>query len=373
MTDEIIHQLHSLDPAERRQAIIRLANDRNPESLPLLASVYRSDPVPELRDLALKAGRYIRDLASATPPKPGSAPVPDSSQAVSKRDAELAQNYLDAAISCYAHGDTARTIENLGKAISLNPALQKETVVANLASLSMNMPVAWAVPILMHPDRRAEYIAQIGGKRKLKRRQQHGKDAEKATWNNVLIDFILFAVTLALASMAFLIFSLDAIEDMFDMASTPVTASQLDTLYSASLAFLLIFAIFNAIFSALSLAMQGAAIHFAATTFFGGDGTLAYLYRRMVPFQTYVVLGASAAIIALTLFGSTGALLLLLPLAATVGMVAYYFALSSLIGEVYNFGAGAGCGALILGSILLAALSFGGQLVLITALDRLMG
>lgn len=372
MTDEIIHQLHSLDPAERRQAIIRLANDRNPESLPLLASVYRSDPVPELRDLALKAGRYIRSSANAALPKPGSSPAPDSSQAVSKRDAELAQNYLDAAIGYHAHGDTARTIENLGKAINLNPALQKETVFVNLASLAMNMPVAWAAPILMHPDRRAEYIAQIGGKRKLKRRQ-HGKGAEKATWDNVLIDFILFAVVLALASMAFLIFSLDAIEDMFDMASTPVTASQLDTLYSASLAFLLIFAIFNAVFSALSLAMQGAAVHFAATTFFGGDGTLAYLYRRMVPFQTYVVLGASAAIIALTLFGSTGALLLLLPIAATVGMVVYYFALSSLIGEVYSFGAGAGCGALILGSILLAALSFGGQLVLITALDRLMG
>jgi len=173
--------------------------------------------------------------------------------------------------------------------------------------------------------------------------------------------------------MALLLFGLDAIEEAFDATPTSVTASQLDILTSASLAFLLVFAILNAVFSALSLALQGAAIHFAATSFFGGDGTLVYLYRRMVPFQTVVLLGTSAAIIALTLFGSTGTLLLLIPMAMTAGLVIYYFVLSSLIGEVYAFGAGSGCGALIVGGVLLGALSFGGQFVLMSLLERLIG
>jgi hypothetical protein len=375
MSDEITRLLRSPDPAQRRQGIMRLADARSPAALPLLADIYRSDPVPELRELALKAGRYIRGPAGAAPTAAGTsavAPAPGRSQAVSKRDAELARIHLDAAINFHAHGDPARAVENLGKAISLNPALEKETLFANLTLSVMGLPVASALPILVHPDRRAEFMAQVGGKRKLKRKQAHGKGAEKATWDNVLIDFILFAVVLALVTMAFLVFSLDAIEEAFEASATSVTADQLDTFYSASMAFLIVFAIFSAVISAFSLAIQGLAIHFAATTFFGGDGTLAYLYRRMVPFQTVIALGTSAAIIALTLFGSTGTLLLLIPLAMTVGTVVYYYVLSSLIGEVYNFGAGSGCGALLIGGILLAALSVGGQIVLVSLLNRLM-
>jgi len=379
MTDEITRLLHSPDPDERRRAIIRLANQRDPAALPLLADVYRNDPLLELRELALKAGRFVREPAGAARAEPAlptvsePTPAPDRPQAASKRDIELAKSHLDAAIEFNAHGDPARAVEHLGKAISLNPALERDTLFANLVMSVMGLPVAWAMPTLVHPDRRADYIAQIGGKRKLKRQQAHGKGAEKATWDNVLIDFILYAVVLALATMALLLFGLDAIEEAFDATSTSVTASQLDILTSASLAFLLVFAILNAVFSALSLALQGAAIHFAATSFFGGDGTLVYLYRRMVPFQTVVLLGTSAAIIALTLFGSTGTLLLLIPMAMTAGLVIYYFVLSSLIGEVYAFGAGSGCGALIVGGVLLGALSFGGQFVLMSLLERLIG
>jgi len=378
MTDPINDLLHSPDPAQRRRAIMQLAEARDPAALPLLADIYRNDPMPELRELALKAGRYIRQPVGATRahPEPAttsqSAPALARPQEVSKRDAELAKSHLDAAINFHALGDPARAVEYLGKAISLNPALEKDRLFANLVMSVMGQPVAAALPVLVHPDRRAEYIARLGGKRKLKHKQAHGKGAEKATWDNVLIDFILFAVVLALVTIAFLVFSLDAIEEAFDSAAMSATSPQLDTLYSANLAFLLVFALLSAVMSAISLAIQGMAIHFAATTFFGGDGTLAYLYRRMVPFQTMVVLGTSAAIIALTLFGSTGTLLLLIPIAMTAGTVVYYFVLSSMIGEVYDFGAGSGCGALVIGGILLAALSFGGQLVLVSLLNRLM-
>jgi len=67
MFDQYIQQLASQDVAERRQAIIALGNAGNPQALPTLANVYRTDPDPALRELALKAGRYIKGLTLTAP------------------------------------------------------------------------------------------------------------------------------------------------------------------------------------------------------------------------------------------------------------------------------------------------------------------
>ena len=60
MIDQWIQQLKSPDPEQRRQAIVALANTRDPAALAPLAAIYRGDPEPALREMALKAGRYIR-------------------------------------------------------------------------------------------------------------------------------------------------------------------------------------------------------------------------------------------------------------------------------------------------------------------------
>ena len=63
--EQLIQQLRSPDAAQRRQAIMALANMRDPAALQPLAHIYRNDPDTELRELALKAGRYIRQAADA--------------------------------------------------------------------------------------------------------------------------------------------------------------------------------------------------------------------------------------------------------------------------------------------------------------------
>src|SRR5258708_5931480 len=67
MFDQYIQQLASQDAAQRRQAIIALGNAGNPQALPALANIYRTDPDPVLRELALKAGRYIKGLTLTSP------------------------------------------------------------------------------------------------------------------------------------------------------------------------------------------------------------------------------------------------------------------------------------------------------------------
>jgi hypothetical protein len=364
MIDDLLNQLHSADPNHRRQAIMALANTQDPAVLPHLADIYRNDPDPLLRDLALKAGRYIRQASDDG--QPSGEPPP-----ISERDQEMAKGYLESAIGFHTRGDHARAVENLGKALSINPALPKETYVANLIVAATGLGVEFAVPMLTHPDRRAAFIEQLGGKSKLKKKQTHGKGAEKATWENVLIDFGIFTLVVALAVIAVMVFSISTIEDTANDAPSSLTSSQLDTLYTASIIFIIVFAIFTGLATSINVLVQGAAVHVAATTVFGGDGTLVYLYRRLVPFQTIIMFISAAVFVFMTLTGSPEVLCFLLPMSLAGGTIVYYYWLSKLIGEVYNFGAGSGCGALLIGSILLGALSFAGQYVLISILEML--
>ncbi len=83
MFDRYLAQLKSADPAERKQAIISLGKLGNFAAMPALADTYRTDPDPELRDLARKAGLAIRQRnpnmsgADVAPSAPSSS-VPSS-------------------------------------------------------------------------------------------------------------------------------------------------------------------------------------------------------------------------------------------------------------------------------------------------------
>ena len=70
----LLAQLNDFDPAVRKQAIIALGRSKDPGALPYLATVVRTDPEQELRDLARKAGQYIQQNAAAAPPPAPAAP-----------------------------------------------------------------------------------------------------------------------------------------------------------------------------------------------------------------------------------------------------------------------------------------------------------
>jgi tetratricopeptide (TPR) repeat protein len=390
MLEDTIPQLHSSDPGQRRAAIIALANSRDPAALKPLATVYRTDPDPELRELALKAGRYIRQSASEdAPPAQTSAGMPVQAdgavaadlnvaaqavppkQAVSARDAELAKNYLDAATTYHIEGDKARAIENLGKALSLNPDLRKDSFTANLIMMLTGRSVQDAMPILIHPDRRAELIASLGGKRKLRKQQSHGKDADKATWDNVMMDLGMYWLVVTLSLMAIFVAVMKPIRDMVNAMPT-ATNADLDALFGASVIGLVMLAVIYGISSALSLLVQGAAIHAAATYILAGDGTLVYLYKRLVPFMTAAALVFAGLFVCLALFGSVTEFWCLVPMILSGGTVVMVYYMSRLIGEVYNFGAGSGCGAILIGGVLLAVLSYAANYALLSLLGGLL-
>lgn len=363
---EAQEQLHSADPDQRRQAIIALANSRDLAALKPLAEVFQHDPDPALRELALKAGRYLRRYAAP-------AAAPEEAQ-VSERDRQLAQNLLDAATTYHLNGDKGRAIDALGKALSLNPALRKESFVANLIMSLTETSVDEALPLLTHPDRRHALVERVGGKRRVVNRQAYGPGAESATWDNVLTDFVLYALVMALSVVTILLFALDTLRDLIESAPTnSLTPGELDALFNASVVGLALFGGFYGIYSALMLALQGGAIHLIATFFFGGDSPLVYLYRRLVPFQTYFMLALALIFVALALTGSAVEFWLTIPLILMAVSVGAGYWIARLVGEVYHFGTGLGCLSLILGGVLIAIVAALGNAVLVSLFGAAFG
>jgi len=155
--------------------------------------------------------------------------------------------------------------------------------------------------------------------------------------------------------------------------STAGASADLDDLFAASVIGLVILAVVYGIGSVISLMIQGGSIHIAATYILAGDGTLVYLYRRLVPFQTLVALGLSGAFVLLVLMGSAAEIWFLTPILMLLGSIGVWYKMSELVGEVYNFGWGTGCAAIFLGSILLAMLSCGANYVIAAILSGLLG
>lgn len=132
----LLAQLNDFDPAVRKEAVVALARSKDPAALPYLATVVRTDPEPELRDLARKAGQYIQQHASAgaaeapatappapviTPlaapePPPAAAPPPKPATPTPAPDEPI--GYLSRPYSTYEAED-AEALAALGVAAGL--------------------------------------------------------------------------------------------------------------------------------------------------------------------------------------------------------------------------------------------------------------
>lgn len=376
MLDSLLQQLQHPDPAERKQAIIALANAKDPAALPALQFLYQNDPELELREMALKAGRYIQMAQSkqsapppgasagsgSTPPPPPPPQYSSSTEEITQRDIELSRGYLDATTGYFTQGDRGRAIESLGKALALNPKLQREPFAANLIVTLTGRPVSEGVPLLINPQSRADLVTKMGGKPKLKV-QDHGKGADTATWSNVLIDLSLYAIITILATLAVFTVGLDGLQDFYDqysslsMVESYGTQEEIDwdVMSDISLALLIPIAIAAGIGSVVGLVLQAAGIHVAATMVLGGNGTLVYLLRRYVPFQTIVALiYGLVGVIMFVLLPSQPDMITIIAFLSVPASIALIYFSAALVADVYAFGWGSGCGAILIGGIIVS-------------------
>src|SRR5688572_21145837 len=72
--------LQSDNPQKRRQAIVALGKSGDPHALKPLADAYKNESDPQLRELALKAGRHLRKELSSVEVEAEPAPSYSSAE-----------------------------------------------------------------------------------------------------------------------------------------------------------------------------------------------------------------------------------------------------------------------------------------------------
>jgi len=211
MFDDLIRQLQDFDPNARRTAIIALGKTKNASALRPLAEVVLKDSDPELRDLARKAGIYIRretgleaeptaprrrikqtgTLPQATTPEPdfnprrrgvtfmqeqaddreinprlqpeemptdGKGPVRGKTYRVPPAAVSRAHAYTEAALTDHTDGRKSRAMKNLTEALSLNPNLINDDYYNNVAAIVTGLSNMEAMASIVNPAQRDRFI-----------------------------------------------------------------------------------------------------------------------------------------------------------------------------------------------------------------------
>lgn len=157
--EHLLKQLQSADADQRRQAILALERTADPRALPALAHVYHHDPDPDLRELALTAGRFIQQQANRRPAGKAPAPAPEARpveedrstvplRPISAADERRANHHVSRAMDAHVSSDNATALKELRRALSVNPALSQEQAFVSLAASVTNLPAAQALAAL---------------------------------------------------------------------------------------------------------------------------------------------------------------------------------------------------------------------------------
>lgn len=206
MIEPFLNQLRSLESAQRRAAIIALGKLGDLVALKHLAHVYRTDPDPELRDLAIKAGRHIQQMNRApeadslealSPPPPAYAAPPFADgqtgaawqpswqpsrdeamrgappaeeappQYVSATRQQVARGHLAQAYTFRTQGNNAAALLELGRALQADPALVQNASARRLAADLTDLPPKQAIAQVLDDLASGKLGAEGGARFKL--------------------------------------------------------------------------------------------------------------------------------------------------------------------------------------------------------------
>ncbi|NWF67837.1 MAG: HEAT repeat domain-containing protein [Chloroflexi bacterium] len=375
MIDQYVRQLDSADPQKRRQAVIALGKSGDRAALPHLARVYKNDPDSEIRDLALRAGRYLKKevdgQAEAEPVRIERADQETGASYlapevdVSAMDIERSRGYVEQAMDAHVRGQDDRAKTLLVKAFTLNPNLRRDHYTSGIAATVTGLPADEAIAALLSAPKETR-------KRKPKEGGAGSAGGEKEIgWGDATLDLLLFGLVWAGGMVALVLFALQGLQVLVNSAA--LTGSTVDPDVQAFVATLpqlrvqlVLASIAFGLFTAILFAIQMAVMHFAAVSMLGGDGSLAMLIHRMTPatigvqiFSIVVVIvyfiavGTMAASAGARQADSFASVVSLVLFVINIGVTLW---LSTIIGKVYDFGMWKGCATQIVGSILLGVI-----------------
>lgn len=361
---DLVEMLDSADPEDRIFAVKAMAKSKDPEYLEYLAIVYKTDDNPQVKQLALKAGKYIKKVAAEEEWTGGDEEYDEAYEdddeeevPVSAMNEQRAQSFVEQAMNLNLQSKNEKAAEMLAKAFHLNPNLTHDTYTVGLAASVTGYSDEMAVSYLTSDE---------FGKGKKKR---SGGGSDETTWEEALIDLAVYwVVNAGVAVVSTLLLSRALTDLAANSGYSPSDFTDLNPLIGADIIFVLVAGFLGSLFQVVGLLIYYAAIHFAATSLFAGDGSFKGLIHKTANYLIVVVVVFSitgfiqqynTVALFLTEDGGNTALAGISAAISFFGGIAAMFWFSSLIGQNYGFGAGKGCASVIAGIIGLVVLMCG--------------
>jgi tetratricopeptide (TPR) repeat protein len=396
----LIRLLDSSDSDKRKKAVMVLAKSKNPEALPYLKQVYDQDGDAEVRALARKAIAYIRKHSAAAQQAPaddtpdflrdesstrqtspfygedeygqasaeertGGYTFAENEDILKPQEVEIprakveeARSLVDQAMDWNLRGDNQRAIKHLRKALKINPQLAQDSYTTSLAANLTGMDGYTAIRAIQ---------------------EDPGKVGEtNGGWGATFLDLLIYGMVVLVGVFAMYSF---ALRELLPTLPDDV-AINIEQFQQTGLLISLIIGLAAGIMAIIGLMVNAVAVHVAAVSLLGGEGTYRGLLRRITPFVsiwTALSLGFTAVFwyllppldelgLNIADFDSSEEFLLelganvpdsVLPVYgvyALLSIIAMIYYLR-LVGRAYEFGTLRGCGAVFLGGILLVVIS----------------
>jgi HEAT repeat protein len=211
MNRQITKQLKHHDPAQRTLAIKALARDKDRTALKQLAIMCEDDADREVRELARRAGVYIRQQIGELPTaamaieaedddKPDTSGNRPKVPVAEKNEAE-AHHLLNIAMSHQMNGEKSKAVKVLEKALRLNPNLRFDGFFISLAEAATGEIAQDAIALLSDSDRHSSIAQQETRERQRKMVESHMEKVSRVRWADVGFDLGLYFVLVAVCAL----------------------------------------------------------------------------------------------------------------------------------------------------------------------------
>lgn len=193
--------LKDRDPAKRKAAIKRLAKEVDRDALKQLAVMCADDRDPAVRQLALKAGVYIRQQLGELPQTPAQAEGKPSKIHVDPNDADKAQQLLSEAMRYQIAGERPKMVKCLQQVLSLDPNQRQEQYFISLCESATGGAGAASVDML-HDDTHYDTMVETDSRQRLQREvEMHMDVVNKTTWMDVGFDLALLFIIVTVGAL----------------------------------------------------------------------------------------------------------------------------------------------------------------------------
>gem|GEM_PF-785352 len=292
---------------------------------------------------------------------------------IDKEDRARARKNIDVALSMEEQGKNDKALKTLAAALKLDPNLINDGFFNSVASTITGKDGDEAVAVLISGEKRAEAMKSSQKDQKKKRADQHSEKVSGATSSGLLFELFVFFLVNGIGTALIFVISVQglvnfatqliesaAASDQFSSAADSL--EQVQTLAQAFNAVIVVAVLLIFVFSGLGAVFvqffQAAIIHLVAGLF-GGRGRFVYqlttvtaVYNKFLPFLFVLI-----CVISTLVFVTPYALLcgsIFIPLLTMFISIKG----SQKIGEAYAFGAGMGCLAYIVSTVIIYVIYF---------------